>query len=79
MKYSTADVESLTDIVAEAEEVVGRRAAYMKNHTDVVPVAEEVVERRVVAEVIVTDVVPDHQVAAAKTSKKRRILFNLTY
>ena len=35
-RYSTADVESLTDIVVEAVAVVGRRAAYMKNTTDTV-------------------------------------------
>ena len=63
----------------EVVAVVGHRAAYMKNPTDVVPVAAEVVARQVATEVIVTDVVLDHQVAAAKTSKKRRILFSLIY
>ena len=65
------------EVVAE---VVARQVADMKNHTDAVAeVAAEVVGRRVAAEVIVTDVVLDHQVAAAKTSKKRRILFSLIY
>ena len=63
----------------EVVAVVGHRAADMKNPTDTVAVAAEVVGRRVATEVIVTDVVLDHRVAAAKTSKKRRILFNLTY
>ena len=58
--------------------VVGHRAAYMKNPTDVAPVAAEVVARRVATEVIVTDVGLDHQVAVAKTSKKRRFLFSQT-
>ena len=68
-----------TDVVPVTAEAVGRQAADVKSLTDtVVEVAAEVVGHQA-AEVIVTDVVPDHQVAAAKTSKKRRILFNLTY
>ena len=78
-RYSASDAKIHTDTVVEVVAVVGRRAAYMKNHTDAVAeVAAEVVTRRVAAEVIVTDVVLDHQVAAAKTSKKRRILFSQT-
>ena len=81
MRYSTADVENLTDIVVEVvAEVVARQAADMKNPTATVVEAAEVVARRVEAEVIVTvmAVVLDHR-AAAKTSKKRRILFSLIY
>lgn len=71
MRYLTADTRIHTDTVVEVVAVVARRAAYMKNPTDVVPVAAEVVGRRVVTEDIVTDVVLDHQMAAAKTSKKK--------
>ena len=66
-----------TDVVPVTAEAVGRQAADVKSLTDtVVEVAAEVVARRVATEVIVTDVGLEHQVAAAKTSKKRRILFS---
>ena len=67
------------DIIVEVvAEVVERRAADMKNLTDTVVEVAAVVGCRA-AEVTVTDVVPVHQVAAAKKSKKRRILFSLIY